>query len=338
MRKGLRIQVDGSANSPDELAVFKLLSFVQPLAGISFRHPIEKGIQTLSQEIMTAVMFPHIKNDRRSVVSIVVLLLLSLGTTAFASQPLTGTPLDDGYRDMYNLRFSDAHTKFQEWILSHPEDPMGPVSDAAAFLFSEFERLKIIDVQLFANQDRFDNRSRLTPDANIRKSFEDRLNQASGLADTALKRNLHDARALYVKTLVSGMRSDYALMIEKKDLAALNYSKEASAYSKQALAINPHMYDAYLASGVENYMLSLKFAPVRWLLNLTGASTSREEGIRLLNLTAAQGYYLAPFARMMLAVAALRENRPQQARSILLDLKREFPQNALYDRQLALIR
>ncbi len=270
-------------------------------------------------------------------IALAIVLLSAFCIPALAAQPLNGTPLDDGYRDMYNLRFADAHGKFQQWIVDHPEDPMGPVSDAAAWLFSEFERLKIIDVQLFANQDRFDSRGRLTPDANVRKSFEERLDQAGHLADTALTRNARDARALYVKTLVSGMRSDYALMIDKKDLAALNYSKEASSFSKQALAINPHMYDAYLASGVENYMLSLKFAPVRWLLNLTGASTSREEGIRLLNLTATQGYYLAPFARMMLAVAALRENHPQVARSILIDLKREFPQNALYDRQLALI-
>ena len=40
---------------------------------------------------------------------------------------------------------------------------------------------------------------------------------------------------------------------------------------------------------------------------------------------------------MMLAVAALRENRPQEARSILIELKKEFPNNALYDRELALI-
>jgi hypothetical protein len=73
------------------------------------------------------------------------------------------------------------------------------------------------------------------------------------------------------------------------------------------------------------------------LLNFTGAGTNREEGLRLLNLTATQGYYLAPFARMMLAVAALRDNRPQDARSILIELKKEFPQNALYDRELALI-
>ncbi|WP_051979631.1 hypothetical protein [Edaphobacter aggregans] len=267
-----------------------------------------------------------------------LLLVLAAGTRGtFATALLTGNPLDDGYRDMYNLRFLDAHIKFQDWMKAHPEDPMGPVSDAAAWLFSEFERLHIIDVQLFANQSKFDSRHALSPDPNVRKAFEDRLNQASNLADAALKKNAKDARALYVKTLVSGMRSDYALMIDKKDLNALSYSKEASAWSKQALAADPHMYDAYLASGVENYMLSLKWAPLRWLLNFTGAGTSREEGLRLLKLTATQGYYLAPFARMMLAVAALRENRPQEARAILIELKKEFPMNALYDRELALI-
>jgi hypothetical protein len=266
-----------------------------------------------------------------------LLLILSTATPILASTLITGNPLDDGYRDMYNLRFLDAHIKFQDWIKTHPDDPMGPVSDAAAWLFSEFERLHIIDVQLFANQSKFDSRHAMSPDATVRKSFEDRLNQASNLADAALKKNSKDARALYVKTLVSGMRSDYALMIDKKDLNALNYSKEASAWSKQALEADPHMYDAYLASGVENYMLSLKWAPLRWFLSFTGAGTNREEGLRLLNLTATQGHYLAPFARMMLAVAALRENRPQEARSILIELKKEFPMNALYDRELALI-
>lgn len=289
-------------------------------------------------------IYPGLNHDCRSLYRHICtylaafVLLFALGVqTSSAALPLSGSPLDDGYRDMYNLRFNDAHVKFEHWMTDHPEDPMGPVSDAAASLFSEFERLHIIDVQLFANQDRFDSRGKLTPDPNVRKAFEDRLNQASTVADAALKRNGQDARALYVKTLISGMRSDYALMIDKKDVAALNYSKEASAYSKQALAANPHMYDAYLASGVENYMLSLKFAPIRWLLSMTGAQTSRSEGIRLLELTASQGHYLAPFARMMLAVAALRENNPQEARSILIALKKEFPSNVLYDRQLALI-
>lgn len=267
-----------------------------------------------------------------------VLFLLAIASTAFAfATPFTGSALDQGYYDMYNLNFPDAHQKFQQWMSAHPQDPMGPASDAAAWLFGEFDRLHVIDVQLFADQSRFDSRQRLTPDPTVRKSFNDRADQANRLADAALKRNPKDVTALYVKTVICGMRSDYALMIDRSDLTALNLSKQASAYSKQALAIDPTLYDAYLATGVENYMLSLKSAPLRWLLSITGAETDREEGIRLLRLTAAKGHYLAPFARMMLAVAALRDNHPQEAKDILIALSKEFPQNTLYLHELARI-
>jgi hypothetical protein len=281
---------------------------------------------------------PSTTNSRHKTILILfALLLVIVVCPAPAATPFGSNLIDQGYHDMYNLQFLDAHLKFEQWMASHPQDPMGPVSDAAAWLFGEFDRLHIIDVQLFTDQSRFDNRDRLTPDTTVRKHFDDRTDQAGRLADAALQRNPKDANALYVKTLISGMRSDYALMIEKRDLAALNYSKEASAYSRQALAADPTLYDAHLASGVENYMLSLKFAPIRWLLSFTGASTSREEGIRLLHLTADKGHYLAPFARMMLAVAALRDNRPQEARDILAALSKEYPQNSLYARELARI-
>jgi hypothetical protein len=53
-----------------------------------------------------------------------------------------------------------------------------------------------------------------------------------------------------------------------------------------------------------------------------------------LQVTAAQGLYLAPSARMMMVVAAIRDNRPQDAREILAALSKEFPKNSLYTREL----
>jgi len=242
-------------------------------------------------------------------------------------------PLDLGYVDLYNLDFPGAHAQFAAWMKTHPDDPLGTASDAAAYLFGEFDRLSVIDVQLFADQSRFDSRGRLTPDPAVRKGFEERADQTNRLADAALARNPRDANALYAKTLVCGMRSDYALMIDKHDVEALSYSKQASALSRQTLAASPTMYDAYLASGVENYMLSLKWAPLRWLLSWSGAGTDKQEGLRLLNITAEKGHYLAPFARMMLAVAAVRDGHSQQARDILTMLAQEFPRNSLYVRE-----
>jgi hypothetical protein len=265
--------------------------------------------------------------------------VVSAASAQFPPNPITAASngLDRGYFDMYDVNFAAAHTIFQQLLAQHPDDALAAGSDAAAYLFGEFDRLHIIDVELFADQSRFDSRSRLTPDPAVRKAFDDRCAQASRLADAAIKRNPKDATAFYVKTMVSGMQSDYALMIDKRDLTALSLTKQATVYSRQALALNPTMFDAYLASGVENYMLSLKSAPLRWLLGVTGASTDRQEGIRLLTLTANQGHYLAPFARMMLSVAALRDGNPQRARAILVALARQYPDNTLYERQLARI-
>lgn len=277
----------------------------------------------------------------RLVASVLLLGIFGTATSGYSADKIVvnpQSPLDVGYVNLYNLDFPAAHTQFDTWMKAHPEDPLGTASDAAAYLFGEFERLSIIDVQLFADQSRFDSRGKLTPDPAVKQAFESRADQTNRLADAALAHNPKDVNALYAKTLVCGMRSDYALMIEKRDVEALSFSKQASALSRQTLAINPTLYDAYLASGVENYMLSLKWAPVRWLLSWSGAGTDRAEGIRLLRLTAAEGHYLAPFARMMLAVAAIRDNQPQQARDILTSLSEEFPRNSLYIRERNRIR
>jgi len=124
-------------------------------------------------------------------------------------------------------------------------------------------------------------------------------------------------------------------LIEKKNMAGLSYMKSGRQLAQQLLTLDPSCYDAYLAVGVENYLLSLNSAPVRWLLRIGGAETNKQEGIAKLRLTAEKGHYLAPYARLLLAVAALRDRDRETARRILASLSEEFPQNQLYRNELA---
>lgn len=269
---------------------------------------------------------------------VLVLLSTALLSPSFArafSAPLTGTPLNDGYHALYNLDFIAAHAHFQQWIADHPEDPLGPASDAAAYIFTEFDRLGVLDIELFADDNRFTSRKRPAIDPAIQQGFQDRAAQTDRLADAALQRNPRDANALYSKAVISGMRADWASLIDRHEYGAFKYSELASKYAKQALAVDPTLYDANLAVGIENYMLSLKAAPIRWILGLAGAGTNKQEGVRLLKLTAEKGHYLAPFARLMLAVGELRDGHIQQGKAILIGLSQEFPQNTLYQRQIA---
>ena len=63
--------------------------------------------------------------------------------------------------------------------------------------------------------------------------------------------------------------------------------------------------------------------------------TDRALGLEKLRVTAQKGRYLQPFARLLLAVAALRDHQTQRARELLAGLTREFPDNPLYSRELA---
>ncbi len=239
---------------------------------------------------------------------------------------------------MYDLDFGGAHRKFASWKLANPGDPMGPVSNAAAYLFSELERLHVLDSELFADDDKFRQRQRLSTDPAVKSAFDAELSSASGIASRALAKSPGDRNALLADVLAHGLEADYLSLIEHRDLAALSVVKQGRVLALHLLNTHPDCYDAYLAIGVENYLLSLKPAPVRWMLSWGGAQTNKQEGIAKLRITAEKGDLLQPYARMLLAVAALRDNDRSQASRILEGLTREFPHNRLYALELSRIK
>jgi len=247
---------------------------------------------------------------------------------------LPSSGLDLGYSQMYNLQFEEAHQTFQVWVQTHPQDPMGPTSDAAACLFAEFDRLGVLQAELFLNDDRFKQRQTEKPDPVAKRELEKALTTSEQLADAILQQASQDGNALLAKVLNLGLKADYLALVEKRDLASLSVMKSAGVLAEKLLAFNPTCYDAYLAVGVENYMLSLTPAPVRWLLRLYGAGTDKEQGLKMLQLTAERGHYLLPYARLLLAIAALRDKNEDQAKELLAGLAQEFPNNPLYRREL----
>lgn len=268
---------------------------------------------------------------RLSLFSILVLALLA----PLSAAPNPDPAVERGYQQMYNLNFDQAHKTFVEWERDHPADPLGPVSNAAAYLFAEFDRLNILHSEFFVEDSIFRKIPKVTADPNVHRSFEDELNKAEQLADGVLSRAPQETSALFAKILAFGLRADYVALIEKRDFDSLKIIKSSRATAEKLLSLDPSYYDAYLAIGVENYLLSLKAAPVRWLLRMGGAEADRDRGVENLRMTAEKGMYLRPYARLLLAVAALRNKDRAQAREILDSLSREFPHNHLYAEEYA---
>ena len=123
-----------------------------------------------------------------------------------------------------------------------------------------------------------------------------------------------------------------------RNLRLRNTPDQMQSYDSPLAAVETEKGITYLAIGVENYILSQRSAPMRWMLRMSGAETDKDMGIKRLRLTAEKGHYLRPFARLMLAVAALRDKDSATARTLLSDLATQFPKNPLYAKELSAIR
>lgn len=246
--------------------------------------------------------------------------------------------LDRGFSGLYNLDFAGAQQDFAAWQAQHPDDPVGPVSEAAGYLFSEFNRLGVLEAQFYENDKAFDNRPRLTPDPAVRDRFQAAIARAESFARRRLARDPQDRDALFALTLSSGLQADYAALIEKRNLASLHFTKEASASAQQLLAICHDCYDALLATGFSKYIIGSMAAPVRWVLRLGGLPADKQGGITDLETTADHGHYLAPFARILLAIAYARERDRGRALQLLSALSQQFPGNSLFPREIERLR
>ena len=259
-----------------------------------------------------------------------------VSTSAFAADLTVGLPpLDRGFQLLYSLDFDQAHSIFTTYEQTHPDDPMGPTANAAGSLFSEFHRLGVLESQFFELDKRFENRPKLNPDPAVRAQFQAAVDRAEKTARARLATNPKDEDALFSLTLINGLQADYAALIEKRNVASLHYTKEAASWSEQALAVDPTNYDAHIAGGISKYLVGSLSAPIRWLVRLGGVPGDKQAGIKELQLVAAHGHYLAPFADILLAIAYVREHDKQHARELLANLRDEYPTNPLFAKEIA---
>ncbi len=243
--------------------------------------------------------------------------------------------LDAGFHLLYELKPAEAHAHFEAWQKSHPKDPLGSASDAAAYLFEECYRQGVLTSEFFLDNKRFLGKVPLKPDPELRAAFFAADKRAQDLAQRRLKTNPDDTNALFAMTLSLGMQADYASLIDKHQVESLKMTGEADKYAKKLLAAAPEAANAYLGLGTANYVIGSLPAHKRFFLAFAGIHGDKRAGIQQLEIAATSGHYLRPFAKILLALAALREKNPEEARTQLTELVAEFPENPLFASELA---
>ena len=268
-------------------------------------------------------------------------LLLSSALMALAAAGQVPTEafhvpeLDAGFHLLYQLKPAEAHAQFQAWQKAHPDDPLGSASEAAAYLFEECYRQGVLTSEFFLDNKRFLGKVALKPDPDLRAAFFAADKKAQELAQQRLQTAPDDTNALFAMTLSLGMQADYASLIDKQQVESLKMIGEADKYAKRLLAVAPEAADAYLTLGTANYIIGSLPSVKKLFLGFAGIRGDKKAGIQQLEMAAERGRYLRPFAKIMLALAALREKKAELARAQFKDLAAEFPENPLFASELA---
>lgn len=268
---------------------------------------------------------------RNAITGVCAALVLLLAATSLAEQQPT---LESGFHQLYGLDFDGAQKTFTAYQQLHREDPMGPGSEAAGVVFAELNRLGLLDSRVFMDDDAFRSLGAHRGDPKLYDQFLRAGSRTEILAQARLNRDPRDRDALLALSLISGLRADYAALIQDSKSTALGDIKQANNYAERLLAVCNDCDDAYVATGISEYLIGVRAAPLRWILRIGGYPGDKQRGIEHLRLAAQHGHLFAPFARLLLALAYLREKDPDDARSLLASLHSEYPSNALFAREL----
>ncbi len=247
----------------------------------------------------------------------------------------TDASLDRVFARMYNLDFLAAHRLLDTRARGDRTDPLTYSVRAVADTFAEMQRLKILETEFFVDDAKVTSEKAPPPDPMARARIMGWVDEARRLAEARLKSSPNDRDALFALCMAANVMTDYTALVERKQLRGLRLAREVQTYAERLIALDPPVYDAYHAMGVLEYINSRVPFFVRWFVRFKEIEGSERKAMEYLQVVVNRGQYYGPFARVLLAVLHLRGNRPADARMLLADLAREFPENPLFPQELA---
>ena len=256
-----------------------------------------------------------------------VCLLLAMGLSA-------ETQLDRAFIQLYNNDFANAHRIADEHIRANPDDAVGYGVRASAYLFQELDRLGILESDFFASDKRIAEKKKLKADPGVKARFDETIATLRAKAQARLSSKSNDQETLFAMALGTGLKGDYMALIEKRQFASWAHIKESNEWAQKLLRANPNYTDAYLTSGMTEYIVGSMPFFLRWMVKVEGVEGSKNAGIVKLQKVAESGRYFKPFAKILLALCYVREKKFDQTYKLLAELNAQFPRNPSFKREL----
>lgn len=261
-----------------------------------------------------------------------MVLLASAGRAQpliFSAQDLPR--LKRGIHAVYSLEHAQAIAEYEALVRERPDDPLGYAFLAKTYWLQELVSKQELSIDRFAASNFFAETPRYTPevDPEIERRFRDASDIAVEKARAMLVKNPSDPRALFLLGMAYQNVASFEASLKRAWWASFRAGSKSHRYHKELLDAHPKLYDAYLTTGVFDYVTGSLGWGTRWLAFLLGHVGNKERGREQLRETAAKSELFGDDARVILALIYTRERRYQAAFDELSILLKRYPRNYL---------
>jgi tetratricopeptide (TPR) repeat protein len=243
----------------------------------------------------------------------VFLFLLTITFSISAQTSDFDFRVNDGIKQIYNIKFTEAEKTFRSVMADYPEQPAG------RFFLAMIDWWKIL----------------LDPDnESYDEIFFQKLEDVIYQCDQILDKNPKDVNALFFKGGSIGFRGRLRAFRESW-LKAADDGREALPIVEEAAALDPNNMDVQLGFGIYNYYASVipNEYPMIKPLMIFFPDGDKEKGIQQLKSTALNGKFAKYEARYFLMTLYYRyENNSMLADDYAKMLTDDFPDNPVFEK------
>lgn len=215
-----------------------------------------------------------------------------------------------GLRDLFNLNYAGAQKNFNALESLFPDNPLGPYSQTT--------------VMWWELTNEFDEKNPL-----LERRFLNKANRTIALCRKLLKKNgdpTGDVHLCLGGAL--GLKARWEA-IQSRWIKAYFDGKDAYDAQREAIKINPQLYDAYLGVGIFHYYTATLPAVVKVLAKLVFGG-NREQGISEIRLAMTKGRFSRTAAQLFLVGIYSGEKNYAEALALARDGRKEYPQSPFF--------
>lgn len=243
--------------------------------------------------------------------------------------------VEAGFGCFYAMDYECAQSDFAAVVKSHPGDPVASVFLLNNMVFSELNRLDLLDTTFYNTNGFLTGNHLVKENPQTSAAIVALADQVVSEADARLRQNPNDLDALFARGWARALEATYLAMAERHFGHAFHLALDARSDSQHVLDLDSHYADAKLVVGVYQYVMGALPWGFKLLLGFVGMHGSKTEGMALLEQDAEQGWVTNVEAQTARMLFLRREARYGQAIAIAEKMVARYPHNFLFSLEMA---